>query len=77
LPEDIFMKTHIAIGSLLLLTLGSAAAGTYLYGQGQSEQSTPYFSEPVADSQAVTPEMMAMWKMSASSTHYIAPKAPI
>jgi hypothetical protein len=72
------MKTHIALGSVLLLTLGTAVAGTYLYGQGQSDGiSNPYSSEQVVDSQAVTPEMMAMWKMNAASTHYIAPKAPI
>jgi hypothetical protein len=94
------MKTHIALGAGLLLTLGTAVAGSIFYGQsGQSAQydestqagqyvtSSEQYSftqsaevaQPAASSDASqpTPEMIAMWKATAASIDYIAPKAPI
>lgn len=73
------MKTRIALGASLLLTLGTAVAGTFFYGHqpvGVTAQITlPSDHEPSA--QQVTPEMIAMWKATASSTNYEALKAPI
>lgn len=72
------MKTRIAFGAGLLLTLGTAVAGTFIYGKGQSQNSIePYQPAVTVDSQDVTPEMIAMWKATAVSTDYIAPKVPI
>lgn len=75
------MKTRIAItGTGLLLTLGSAVAGTLIYGQDRNAFAQPYESvavaTPAADQQ-VTPEMIAMWKATAVSSDYIAPRVPI
>lgn len=73
------MKTYIALGTALLLTLGTAVAGTLLYGDDQPVQTTDSYqpaSTAVAQPQ-VTPELIAMWKATAASTDYIAPKVPI
>ena len=72
------MKTRIAVGCGLLLTLGTAMAGTWIYGQGKSE--TAAKDEVVVAelrSQEVTPEMIALWKATATSTNYIAPRVPL
>ena len=75
------MKKRIALGSslLLTLTLGTAVAGTFFYGNesvSETAQITlPSDSNPSA--QTVTPEMIAMWKATAASTDYAAMKAPI
>ena len=74
------MKTPIVVGAALLLTLGSAVASSFIYGQGRgaatrSEESVAAIT-PAAQ-QEVTPEMIAMWKATASSPHYAAPKLPI
>lgn len=73
------MKTRIAIGAALLLTLGSAVAGSIIYGQ---ERNAPSAVEPAtvatpADRNSVTPEMIAMWKATAASADYAAPRMPI
>jgi hypothetical protein len=68
------MKKRIAIGFVgLLLTLGSAVAGTLIYGHGQKSTLESY--APAAA--PVTPETIAMWKATANSRDYIAPKVPI
>jgi hypothetical protein len=70
------MKTHIALGATLLLTLGSAVAGSLLYGQARSAVAvSPTHSTVAADE--VTPAMIANWKDHSSSFDYIAPKVPI
>jgi len=72
------MKTRIAVGCGLLLTLGTAVAGTWIYGQGRAE--TVAKDEVVVASlhtQEVTPQMIAMWKATATSTDYIAPRVPL
>lgn len=73
------MKKHIALGATLLLSLGTAVAGTFLYGQEPVTETVqitlPSDSEPA--SQQVTSEMIAMWKATAASTDYSAQKAPI
>ena len=63
------MKTRIAVGAGLLLTLGTAMAGTLIYGQGQGRSAT-------AQSQ-VTPEMLATWRAEAAADDYISPKVPL
>jgi hypothetical protein len=72
------MKTRIALGTGLLLTIGSAVAGSLLYGQGQSASAGAYEAVAVATTAAeVTPEMIAMWKVTAASSGYTAPRVPI
>lgn len=82
------MKKRIALGATLLLTLGSAVAGTYLYGHEQTgtarvdeQQQITLPSDKLSSENgpapSVTPEMIAMWKATAASTDYEAPKAPI
>jgi hypothetical protein len=72
------MKTRIAVGCGLLLTLGTAVAGTWIYGQGRID-TTARDEVTVAsmNSQEVTPQMIAMWKATATSTDYIAPRVPL
>ena len=77
------MKKRIALGAAMLLTLGTAVAGTFLYGHEQAameqvaEQQITLPSDNQPSTQSVTPEMIAMWKATAASTDYEAPKAPI
>jgi hypothetical protein len=67
----------------MVLTLGTAVAGTLLYGHEQAagerlaEQriTLPSDHEPRASS--VTAEQIAIWKATAASTDYEALKAPI
>ena len=78
-------KRRIALGAAMLLTLGTAVAGTFLYGHEQAapvEQQITLPSDTVSSASgssasAVTPEQIAMWKATAASTDYEAPKAPI
>jgi hypothetical protein len=62
------MKKHILVGTTLLLTVCTAVAGTFMYGQGSSAS--------VAEEQP-SAQTIAMWKATASSADYMAPKAPI
>jgi hypothetical protein len=88
------MKKRIALGAAMLLTLGTAVAGTFLYGHEQaatvehsdeqmSEQQITLPSDTSSSAEerskvsTVTPEQIAMWKATAASTDYEAPKAPI
>ncbi|MFC4311321.1 hypothetical protein ACFPN2_19640 [Steroidobacter flavus] len=78
------MKKRIALGAAMLLTLGTAVASTFLYGHESAarerlveEQQITLPSDNQSSSQTVTPEMIAMWKATAASTDYEAPKAPI
>jgi hypothetical protein len=69
------MKKRIAISFVgLLLTLGTAVAGTLIYGHGQKDGLESY---PPASAAQVTPETIAMWKATATSRDYVAPKVPI
>jgi hypothetical protein len=72
------MKTRIALATGLLLTVGTAVAGTLIYGQGRQVASPEVApSVAISASDVVTPEKFAMWQASASSDDYIAPKVPI
>jgi hypothetical protein len=68
------MKKHILVGTSLLLTLGTAVAGSLMYGQGSGAALEPASS--VALDQP-SPATIEMWKATASSSDYLAPKAPI
>ena len=70
------MKKHILVGTSLLLTLGTAVAGTFMYGRGSSEADAyaPATSGALEQPSATTIEM---WKATAVSYDYVAPKAPI
>ena len=69
------MKKHILVGTSLLLTLGTAVAGTLMYGANTGVDLYAPTSNVAQDvpSQAT----IEMWKATASSSDYIAPKAPI
>ena len=69
------MKKHILVGTSLLLTLGTAVAGTLMYGSNSAADQYAPASSVAQDlpSQAT----IEMWKATASSSDYIAPKAPI
>jgi hypothetical protein len=70
------MKTRIAVGAGLLLTLSTAVAGTLMYGRGTVAQTEAVAVPSVITAETpVTPAMLAMW--SAEDDHYIAPKVPI
>ncbi len=72
------MKTRIAVGAGLLLTLGTAMAGTLIYGQGRSATVQPETAvAAVSATTRVTPEMIAMWRATASTTDYVAPNVPL
>jgi len=72
------MKSRIVVGAALLLTLGSAVAGSFLYGQGRAAAAEPQLPVAAAAAeQAVTPELIAMWKATAASSDYTAPRMPI
>jgi hypothetical protein len=70
------MKIRIAAGCGLLLVLGTAMAGTWIYEQ----EKVPTANEVVLASAAterVTPEMIARWKATSASAGYIAPRVPL
>jgi hypothetical protein len=69
------MKKRIALGVGMLLTLGTAVAGTLIYGNVESTASKSGAAGYTTTE--VTPELIAMWKATASSADYVAPKAPI
>jgi hypothetical protein len=70
------MKTRIAVGTCLLLTLGTAMAGTLIYGQGHSA-GVQRDVAAISSTTEVTPEMIAMWRATAKADDYIAPKVPL
>ena len=69
------MKKHILVGTSLLLTFGTAVAGTLMYGQGSNEV---LGAATVTNAQQEPSAMtIQMWKATARSSEYMAPKAPI
>lgn len=70
------MKSRIVVGAALLLTLGSAVAGSFLYGQVRVA-AEPQLPAVAPAEQTVTPELIAMWKATAASSDYTAPRMPI
>jgi hypothetical protein len=65
------MKKHILVGTTLLLTVCTAVAGTFMYGQG-SRAAVGSVAEEQPSAQTIE-----MWKATASASDYMAPKAPI
>jgi hypothetical protein len=69
------MKTRIAVvGAGMLLTLGSAVAGSVMFAQGKSEVAAPV---ALVAEQQVSAETIAMWKATSASSDYIAPRVPL
>jgi hypothetical protein len=71
------MNTRIVLGLGLSLTLGSAVAGTLIYGQGQAGSVYEAPTELMNSEVAPSPEMIALWKATAVSAEHHAPKVPI
>ena len=72
------MNIRIALGTGLLLTVGTAVASTFIYGHGQPAAAPEVGPEATISASApVTPEMIAMWRTTADADDYIAPKVPI
>jgi len=69
------MKTRILAGCGMLLTLGTAMAGTWIYGQNQvAADEAIHTAAPV---QQATPEMIAIWRVTAVTADYVAPRVPL
>jgi hypothetical protein len=72
------MKTRIAVGAGLLLTLSTAVAGTLMYGNTAAQTEAVVVPTVITAETPVTPEMLAMWSAQADGDDgYIAPKVPI
>jgi hypothetical protein len=73
------MKTRIALGAGLLLTLSTAVAGTLMYGSKVAQTEAVAVPSTITAETPVTPEMLAMWSAQTDSDDddYIAPKVPI
>ena len=70
------MKTRIAVGAGLLLTLSTAVAGTLMYGRTTVAQ--PEVPSAITAETPVTPQVLAMWSAQADADDdFIAPKVPI
>ena len=70
------MKKHILVGTSLLLTVCTAVAGTFMYSHAPSGAVDPYSATSVAQERP-SQATIEMWKATASSSDYMAPKAPI
>ena len=71
------MKKHILVGTTLLLTVCTAVAGTFKYGHGSSAAIDSYSPSGSVAQEQPSAETIALWKATANSSDYIAPKAPI
>ena len=72
------MKTRIAVGSGLLLTLSTAVAGTLMYGSTVGQTEALAVPSTITAETPVTPEILAMWSLQTDrDDDYIAPKVPI
>jgi hypothetical protein len=72
------MKTRIAVGAGLLLTLSTAVAGTLMFGNTTAQTETVAVPSNITAETPVTPEMLAMWSTQTDrDDDYIAPKVPI
>jgi hypothetical protein len=69
------MNTRIALGAALVLALGSALGSTAL----STRNDVPGAVETgrAASSADVTPETLAMWKLTAATADYTPPRLPI
>jgi hypothetical protein len=72
------MKTRIAVGAGLLLTLSTAVAGTLMFGNTTAQTEAVALPSNITAETPVTPEMLAMWSAQKDGDDdYIAPKVPI
>ena len=72
------MKTRIAVGAGLLLTLSTAVAGTLMYGNTVAQSAVIAAPTTITAETPVTPEVIAMWSAQTDrDDDYIAPKVPI
>lgn len=72
------MKTRIAVGTGLLLTLSTAVAGTLMYGSTVAQSEVIAVPSTITAETPVTPEMLEMWSaQNDRDDDYIAPKVPI
>ena len=72
------MKTRIAVGAGLLLTLSTAVAGTLMYGSTVAQIEAVSVPTTITAETPVTPEVLAMWSVQSDrDDDYIAPKVPI
>jgi hypothetical protein len=71
------MKKHILVGTSLLLTLGTAVAGTLMYGNDSSATTDAYSPTTSVAQELPSAATIEMWKATANSSAYLAPKAPI
>jgi hypothetical protein len=71
------MKQRIALGTALLLTLGTAVAGTFLYGHESQGGTTQQVSPTLFTVQEVTPDVIEAWKATSLASDYMPPKVPI
>jgi UPF0716 family protein affecting phage T7 exclusion len=71
------MKKHIGVGISLLLTVCTAVAGTLMYGQDPIAVNHSYVPATSIAQDQPSAATIEMWKATASSSEYLAPKAPI
>jgi hypothetical protein len=71
------MKKRILLGTSLLLTVCTAVAGTFMYAHGSSAAVDPYAPASSVAQELPSAATIEMWKATASSSDYLAPKAPI
>ena len=71
------MHKRMALGTALLLTLGTAVAGTLMYGHEPVDATLQAIESTTVAESAPTPEMIAAWKANATSADYVSAKLPI
>jgi hypothetical protein len=71
------VNIRIVLATGLLLTVGTAVAGTLVFGDDKPAAPAVSATQPLSASSVITPEMVAMWRATASADDYIAPKVPI
>ena len=67
------MKKRIALGTAMLLTLGTAVAGTLMYGHDETQAVEAAALAEALPSQAT----IETWKATAASADYVSAKRPI
>jgi hypothetical protein len=71
------LKNRIALGTALLLTLGTAVAGTLMYGHEPADTAMPSIDASTVADSAPTREMIESWKATAASADAVSVKLPI
>jgi len=69
------MKLKIAIGTGLLLTIGTAVAGGLFYSSASDTATSP--TAQVSQTTDVSPEQLAMWRMTADASSYGTQRVPL